>query len=260
MIFLMRLAHVLASRGIWDAPVTCAKRSIDLFPLNSATIPTELKECYLAFADVVTPAAASADLFHFLDQLMRVFPRMRPDLLLRQASLADAAGSFFQAQKSWLLFLTKFPPADADRNEVVALMAPMLWRWARALDAVERKLQSQFVFGRAVLATAATGPAGPALARRLLSQIASLADADVIGYLDQPLMHFAVFYVKAVADKHDGTVQFLLQQCADVISLDSDVRQITARLRSSVRPSAQSRFDLGRLMQMMTSAAQSAPG
>jgi hypothetical protein len=257
MIFLMRLAHILANRQIWDAAIACARRSIDMFPRSWTTISIELKEYYFSFVDILTPdaAAASADLYGFLDQMMQAFPGVKRDLLQKQASLASAAGSFFQAQKSWLHFLTTFPPADADHNEIVTLMAPMLWRWTRAIDPIERKVQSQFVFGRAVLATATTGPAGPALARQLLSLIRSLADGDEIEYLEQPLIHFAVFYVKAITEKHDATVHFLLAKYGDLISLDSDVRQITARLRNQMRPSARSGFDFGRLMQLVSSGS-----
>jgi hypothetical protein len=254
MLFLMRLAHTLADRGHWDAAVTAALRSIKLFPREATRMGSDLQDLFFLFANRAEPAAAGSDLFAYFDEMTLLFPGAGTALLRKKAMLCDAAGLFFEAQLAYTSVLALLPP-DADR--FIEYFAGMLWRWVFQIEDLEKqRVQSQFFFGRAALAVAmSTKEPCLGLAVKLMDAVAAharLAGLDV--WLDQPLVHFVRFFLRAVLQKSVSTTDFLREKYEQVLEVDRELRLMALRLTSRITRATQPPAGAGTFLQNLMGA------
>jgi hypothetical protein len=227
MIFLMELAHCLARSGQWIAAITSARRSIQMFPKDSTTIRTYLKQLFFQFVEILTPDAVTPDLFVFFASLMCIFPASCNQLVERQAQLAEAAKMFFLANKYyhhlWFLFQS---PAPDSRPPNIAPFAWMLCQWVHSLPESIRITQGQFIICRAILAMAASGVNTLSIARNLCSQVKSLAsDFEWAGIIDRPMFHCTEFCLEALEKKHDSTLKMLMEKYDRILKVDSEIME-----------------------------------
>jgi hypothetical protein len=250
LLFLMYLAHALADKNLWEEAVTSAKRSLDLFPAKATSIQIVLKDLYLSFVDRATPAAATPDFFGFVDRLVQIFPGLSQTLLTKEAVLADAAGLFGRAQHYFLTLFAVWP--NAERGPELRFFAAMIWRWIAAIpDENERRAQSQFVICRAAVALTGTSAKGPAFARELIELVKENCPEENKGILELPLVHFATFFVRAVIEKHDQTIGWLVDKYKNALDLEPDLPGVISRIRNKIRPPTGqgAGFDIGALVQ-----------
>jgi hypothetical protein len=253
MIFLMHLAHILGDTGHWDAALTSARRSIDLFPPTAKTIPIVLKDLFLGFAGRVPPEGAGPDFFTFSHRLMTIFPAHSKPLIAREGYLANASGQFSRAERRYLQFCAMWP-SDAGPAECpeLAAYAAMIWRWIAAIEESEREAQSQFVLCRATLALTNTSAEGPAIAGRFFELVQGFCPVEMQQLLELPLVHFTRFFLKAVIAKHDQTIGFLLEKYGEALANDMDIVTIAGRIRNTVRPTGGSTgWDFGAMFQSL---------
>jgi hypothetical protein len=249
MSFLMRLAHRLAANDLWKPAATAARRSIDLFPHEATTIQISLKKQFWDFADSLTPAAVCRDMFKFLNRLMGIFNSRARDILLLQSRLADAADQFYVAQGCYIHLLNIFPPTSrADESSIVS-MAAMVWRWMGSLDCDNAALQGGLLITRATLGLAGCEKDGPHVADIFLSEVRTLAHQSRPSLMDQPVIHFSVFFVRALIAKHRPTLEFLLERYQPGLEIDPDILGLAklAKDRALAPPGGQgipSGFDL----------------
>jgi hypothetical protein len=225
MIFLMELAMLLADRGKWVPAIISAKRAIQMFPRSATTIRTYLKELFFKFTDIVTPECAIPDLFVFFTELMMTFPSRCTELVLKEARLADAANSYFLANKFYYHHFYLLPPEERAVSDV-SPVAAMLCRWVNSLPHPIRIVQGQFIMCRAIV-TFCIGNEMLSLARSLCSSIKSLSSGYEWAAITQtPLFHCAELCLKALEEKHKATFRFILEKYDRILRVDPDIIEI----------------------------------
>lgn len=211
MIFLMELAHLLIDRQAWEPAVTCAKRSIDLFPRDSKTILRSLKLLFVSFAEKATKETAVNDFFAFCTRLSSIFPDLEELLLMKQATICGQASYHYQALIFYLRKLSDFPNEEQDQS-IVELIHELIRKWVSSLSE-ENKKQSQFIWAKAALAMACISETGLAYGDYLISDV----------FDDLPLLNFTRFFLRALRDKSEPTAKFLLEKYDKWLQLDDDV-------------------------------------
>jgi hypothetical protein len=243
MIFLMQLAHTLGDAGQWVPAVTSARRSIEMFPRQSTSIQTYLKQLFFQFADRIDGSsnAVTPDLFRFYAHLMYIFPATTRTILKKQAILADMADEFFISNKHYQHFFTLFPPEDMEDDEPWRIFALMLVRWVQSLPEAVQVAQAQFIICRAVLAISACGKTGPAMAQKLLNMTSGLVLVGLFHeWLEQPLFRFTELFLKALTQKHELTIDTLIKKYEKILNVDRDLPVIVRRARNIQLPQVHS--------------------
>lgn len=211
MIFLMELAHAMLDHSAWEPAVTCAKRAIDLFPQDAKTILRSLKLLFIHFTERATKEVALNEFFSFCKRLGSIFPDLEEQLTLKQAMISEEAGLFYQSLAFYLRKLLNFSKQEEDEGVVRAIKS-MIYKWIGSLKPEHYK-HSQFIWSKAALAISAASEPGLRYAEDFISDVSD----------DLPLLNFTRLFLRALKEKSEPTVKFLLERYDKWLRVDDDV-------------------------------------
>ncbi|OHT09236.1 hypothetical protein TRFO_21987 [Tritrichomonas foetus] len=233
LIFLMRIALILADQGEWHSAAVCAYRSISQFPSRSTTIRIILKHLYLQFANMATPEAACYELFEFYSRLGSLFDNEKEKLLEKQLALAETTNFFRYAQSFYLQLLSRYlsnPAQEGNEdkiNQLIENYSAMLWRWIQNQESKEMSIKmSQFIFCRAILLVLGNRGENVFTITATLNDLIQTSipdefESDVIFKL--PLFNFIQFFLKAVEQKSLETIDYLIKQYQPILDVDPEM-------------------------------------
>lgn len=223
---MMKLAIELLDIGEYHNASVCALRSIEMFPSDATTIKVFLKKLFFSFLKTATPQCVCSEFYQFCQSLMYLFSKKQEKILRIQGKLADEAGDFLNAQKSYVQVISIADDVDSCRDIVSDLMV-MLWKWIvfEKSDVDKTVEVSQFIIARCVLILASIEKNGLLVASFVLDNIFKQAPDELKDRKPEelPLIHFCRLYFKALLSKSKEAIDYLLKMYAPILEVDQDI-------------------------------------
>lgn len=228
-LFMMELANKMLDLGMFHDAGIAAYRSILLARSDTEFNDENQKQLFIDFANKMTPAASSPELYSFFRVLIDLTKDEDESLIRKEASIADEANKYDIASIAYLLMIRdrseiENPPNDDSLTELMEKLIKVLYRWILAVPEDMREFNSQFVLCRPILAVLDCERRGPANAQVLLDQILIQKPDEIPdSYFSLPLVNFTRLFIKAVTLKSTTSSTFLITKYKPLLDLNIEI-------------------------------------